>query len=66
MPVILPGGVWDAWLDPSAGDTDALRNLLASADTPDLAEYAVSTLVNKVANNVPELIAPLKTGAVDG
>ncbi len=65
MPVILPEGVWDAWLDPSAGDTDALRDLLVTADTPDLAEYAVSTLVNKVANNVPELIAPLKTGAVE-
>jgi hypothetical protein len=28
-------------------------------------EHAVSTLVNKVANNVPELITPLESGAVD-
>lgn len=60
MPVILPATAWDAWLDPSLGDADELRRVLATAD-PSLAAHPVSTLVNKVANNVPELIEPLTT-----
>ena len=65
MPVIIPRELWDDWLDPENQDPDAVRAVLAEAVPPDLAEYAVSTLVNKVQNNVPELIQPLTTGAVD-
>jgi putative SOS response-associated peptidase YedK len=65
MPVILPESVWDAWLDPSIEDPSTLRNLLGSFDSPALAEHAVSTLVNKVQNNLPDLINPLDTGAVE-
>ena len=65
MPVIMPKGSWDAWLDTTIGESATLQVLLKSLETPDLSEHAVSTLVNKVANNVPELITPLETGAVD-
>ena len=65
MPIALAPDVWDGWLDRSIDDPDVVTRLLASAARPPLAEHAVSTLVNKVANNVPELISPLETGAVD-
>lgn len=56
MPMIVPADAWTAWLDPGLA-TDA-RALLA-VPTPDLEAYPVSTLVNRVANNGPELVAPL-------
>lgn len=64
MPVILPDSVWDAWLDSEITDAGIIGDLLASSTGPNLAEHAVSTLVNRVANDVPELITPLETGAV--
>lgn len=66
MPVALLPDAWDEWLDPANQDPDTVLRLLAEAVRPTLAEHTVATLVNKVANNVPELIAPLETGAVDG
>jgi len=65
MPISLPRGLWSVWLDPDNHDTGALGELLGTLRKPDLAEHPVSTLVNKVQNNVPELIEPLETGAVD-
>lgn len=64
MPVILPDTIWDPWLDPEIMDVGVIGDLLASSGGPNLAEHAVSTLVNRVANDVPELIAPLESGAV--
>jgi putative SOS response-associated peptidase YedK len=65
MPVVLPPGSWAAWLDPEIDDPERLQALLTTPPAAGMSEYAVSTLVNKVANNVPELITPLETGAVD-
>lgn len=65
MPVVLPPSAWGRWLDPEFADTAALRALLAPAPASDFALHPVSTLVNKVANNVPECIAELSTPAVD-
>ena len=56
MPLILGEGDWDRWLDP---DAPAPADLLATP--PDIAGIAmreVSTLVNSIANNGPELIEP--------
>jgi putative SOS response-associated peptidase YedK len=64
MPVILPNTMWDSWLDPEITDAGTIGDLIVSSAGPDLVEHAVSTLVNRVANDVPELIAPLETGAV--
>jgi len=64
MPVVLTREAWGDWLDPGNDDRGRLEAMLA-APVPPLVEHAVSTLVNKVANNVPECIAPLETGAVD-
>lgn len=59
MPVILPPEHWDLWLDRDMGDTDALAPLLVPIDADQIQEYAVSTLVNSVRNNLAENILPL-------
>ncbi len=64
MPVALTEDRWGAWLDPKNQDPDELTGILGSAMRPRLSEHPVSSLVNKVANNFPELITPLETGAV--
>jgi len=64
MPVILPADVWDAWLDPENQDPSTVQRIVEHLPVPPLTEHAVSTLVNRVANDVPELTAPLETGAV--
>lgn len=58
MPVVVPAAHWDAWLDPHfPGDPHSLLDPAAAAAR--LAAYPVSTAVNSVRNNGPELIAPL-------
>ena len=60
MPLSLSAPDWDRWLDP---DAPAPGDLLAA--TPDLSGLAmreVSTRVNNVANNGPELIEPAEPG----
>lgn len=65
MPVILPATAWSMWLDRDMQDPARAQALLRPADPEIMDVHPVSTLVNKVANNVPELIEPLTTGAVD-
>lgn len=64
MPVVLRKASWNPWLDPEVRDADLLQSLLTTAPASDMVEHPVSTLVNKVANNIPELIIPLDSGAV--
>lgn len=59
MPVMLDPAVWDAWLDRSLNDPDEARTLLQPVPERDIAEHAVSTLVNNVRNNLPECVAAL-------
>ena len=59
MPVILPPAVWDRWLDPANDDLQAIKGLLVPAPSADFEVYPVSTRVNGVANEGPELIEPL-------
>lgn len=58
MPMTIPRESWPAWLDPTHGADDA-RLLLVPAMSAPLEAYPVSTLVNNVRNNGPELIVPL-------
>lgn len=60
MPAVLPEGAWDSWLDPDFGDTDALAKMLGTPPADAFAEYTVSTLVNDVKNNYPDLVEPLR------
>jgi putative SOS response-associated peptidase YedK len=57
MPVILPPGARERWLDPDAG-REELMALLTPYPGADLAAHAVTTLVNSPRNDIPECIAP--------
>lgn len=57
-PVVLPADRWDAWLDPAREETaDALALLHRPA--PRLVATPVSTAVNRVGTNGPELVEPV-------
>ena len=56
MPLVVPRENWAAWLDPRFG-RDA--RALLSVPAPELVYHPVSTAVNKVANDYPELVEPL-------
>jgi len=57
MPVILPPGARERWLDPEAGQEERIALLRPYAGA-DLATHAVTTLVNSPRNDTPECIAP--------
>lgn len=59
MPVILPKGGYDRWLDPSERKPDELMDLLQPYPDRELEAYPVSKLVNSPQNDVPECIMPL-------
>lgn len=60
MPMVIPPESWAAWLDPSLEDPQAARGLLSVTAADVLEAYAVSTAVNTVANNGPELVLPIE------
>jgi putative SOS response-associated peptidase YedK len=59
MPALLTPDHWTEWLDPTNHDIDALRRLLDGGPPDLLAMHEVSTDVNNVRNNRPELIEPI-------
>ncbi len=59
MPVILPARHWDRWLDPAQADPAELMTLLVPAADELLEFHAVSSQVNSVRHNGPELIRPI-------
>lgn len=59
MPVILPAGAWETWLEERLSDPAELHGLLVPAENEPLAIYPVVRLVNNVRNDGQELIAPL-------
>lgn len=58
MPMILEAGDWDTWLDPEA-DRDTLLSLLKPAREGGLVAVPVSTRVNSVRNQGPDLVEPV-------
>lgn len=65
MPVIMQESDWDKWLTRDLDDKEALQQLLTVFPKGAMGAHPVSTLVNKVANNYPECVAPLETGATE-
>jgi putative SOS response-associated peptidase YedK len=59
MPMVIAAGRWADWLDPDSTDTDLVREALQPAASSGLTSRPVSTEVNSVRNNGPELIKPL-------
>lgn len=58
MPVALVPDVWDAWLDRDLRDPAEAESLLQPIDPVEISEHAVSSLVNSVRNNGPQLTEP--------
>ncbi len=58
-PVVLPAELRDGWLDPSVTDPTRVRELLDSVPEPHLQPREVSSAVNSVRNNGPELLHPV-------
>lgn len=58
MPVILHPRDFDKWLDPAPQTSENLQPLLKPFPADAMSAYAVSTLVNKVTNDMPELVVP--------
>ena len=56
MPVMLPPGAWDYWLDRDNTDAAALSGMLVPAPSGLIRMHAVSTDVNNVRNNGAHLI----------
>jgi putative SOS response-associated peptidase YedK len=59
MPMVIAPESWADWLDPANTDVADLPALLAPAAARELTSYPVSTEVNSVRHNGPELIEPL-------
>ena len=57
MPAILAPSDWDEWLDPANHDVGRLHGLLRPAPPGRLSSRPVSRLVNRVANEGPELLS---------
>src|ERR1700758_3519344 len=58
MPLVVPERDWDRWLDPAA--PIAAELLTGTPDVRDIRMREVSTLVNNVRNNGPELLEPVE------
>jgi putative SOS response-associated peptidase YedK len=58
-PLVVDRDKYAAWLDPTVSDPELLGGLLVPAAPGRLEAYPVSTQVNNVKNNGPELVEPL-------
>lgn len=59
MPVVIEPEQWKNWLDPQNENPEALKRLLKPFPAEEMRCYPVSTRVNSVKNDGPELIEPL-------
>ncbi|TAK70788.1 MAG: SOS response-associated peptidase [Actinomycetota bacterium] len=59
MPLMVEPARWDQWLAPGPVTQAELAELLVPAAPGPLAAYPVSTLVNDVRNNGPQLVEPV-------
>ena len=60
MPLLLPTADWATWLDPATGPPRELLRRPADALIADLEVRPVSSEVNNVAHNGPELVAAVE------
>jgi putative SOS response-associated peptidase YedK len=61
MPMLVEPDQWEEWLDPDRRDPAELHRLLVPAVPGKLDAYPVSTEVNNVRNNGPQLLDPVDT-----
>ena len=56
MPVFVPQDRWEEWLDPTNDDLATLSTIFEPTDDGSLVMDAVSTDVNNIRNNGPDLL----------
>ena len=66
MPMVISPDRWDDWLDPAPGDAERLLKVMAPAASDALETRPVSTAVNSVRNDGPDLIAPVAEAGEPG
>ena len=66
MPLVLPPDRWAAWLDPTREDVEHLTAATPSELVERLEIRPVSTAVNAVANNGPQLVARVESASAPG
>jgi putative SOS response-associated peptidase YedK len=66
MPMVIAPDRWSDWLDPACDDPADLMALLAPAASGGLISYPVSTAVNSVRNNGPQLIERIEPAPAGG
>jgi putative SOS response-associated peptidase YedK len=59
MPMLIEPQNWSRWLDPREDDSTTIKRLLVPAAAGRLEAYPVSTEVNDVRNDGPQLIEPI-------
>ena len=60
MPVILQPENYDLWLDPEVQEAGIIEPLLNPTTTEDMTLFPVSPMVNRLANDNPGCIEPLR------
>jgi putative SOS response-associated peptidase YedK len=65
MPMVIEPSRWPDWLDPANNDAADVLALMAPAASSGLISYPVSTAVNAVRNNGPQLIERFESGPGD-
>jgi putative SOS response-associated peptidase YedK len=60
MPAILHPRDFAKWLDPAPRTPDQLLPLIKPFPAETMDAYIVSTMVNKPANDMPELVVPVR------
>ncbi|MBV9794696.1 MAG: SOS response-associated peptidase [Actinobacteria bacterium] len=66
MPMVVSPDRWTEWLDPVPGDAERLLKVMTPAGSDELGTRAVSTAVNSVRNDGPDLIAPVAEAGEPG
>jgi putative SOS response-associated peptidase YedK len=66
MPMVISPDRWAEWLDPAPADADRLLRAMAPAAADALETRPVSTAVNSVRNDGPDLIAPVAPAGEPG
>lgn len=64
MPVVLPRSTWSSWLDTDRVDAAAALETAAAVGVPELLAHPVSTRVNDVRNDGPDLVAEVSPAPV--
>lgn len=65
MPALVTPDRWAAWLDPALTEPDEVRSLLPPVPSGTLTATPVSTAVNKVINNGPDLVREWRQAGIE-